>query len=536
MQGASGAMKYDIIVIGSGIGGLTTASLMAQVAKKRVLVLEKHFKPGGLTHTFRRKEFEWDVGLHYVGNMHAGSMSRMFSDLVTGHQVQWRRISEPYDTFEFPDGKFSVPSGEQNLKTKLKLEFPHAATGLDRYFQLLNCAANWATRSAAAKTMPSLIGRLVSWPGKSAACCSTKKVLDSLFEDEKLKSILAGQWGDYGLPPSQSAFACHALIARDYMDGAYYPVGGSGVIAPAVQDIIRSNGGDCLVGHDVKRIEVAGRKVVCVVAQRKGSEVIFKARQIVSAVGAAVTFNQLLPEFASVRERKKLSNLSHRPPPTALTLFVGLRASPTTIGISEGNRWIFSSRDFEAIDQARKEVVDGHIQQCFVSFPSLRNPGVTSHTAELITFCDYPSWENWQTLAWKRRGEEYEAKKQRVANAMLELVEQYHPGFRELVCYQELATPLTVESMAGHPRGGVYGLAATPERYKAEAFPIKTSISNLTLTGCDVLSVGINGAMMGGVLTAARLLGPIGFPRLLRAARLAAHKASNYGTRNAANE
>ena len=75
---------FDAIVIGSGIGGLSTASLLAQVAKKRVLVLERHFKLGGLTHSFQRQGFHWDVGLHYVGGMAAGSMSRQFMDLVTG--------------------------------------------------------------------------------------------------------------------------------------------------------------------------------------------------------------------------------------------------------------------------------------------------------------------------------------------------------------------------------------------------------------------------------------------------------------------
>ena len=61
--------KYDAIIIGSGIGGLCSAALLSMKGKK-VLVLEKHFKIGGWTHTFRRKNYEWDVGIHYIGKVH----------------------------------------------------------------------------------------------------------------------------------------------------------------------------------------------------------------------------------------------------------------------------------------------------------------------------------------------------------------------------------------------------------------------------------------------------------------------------------
>ncbi len=112
--------NFDVIVIGSGIGGLSTASLLAQIAKKRVLVLERHFKLGGLTHSFQRHGFHWDVGLHYVGGMAPNSMSRRFMDLVTGGGVQWSQIADPLEHFIYPEHHVRVPSDAVAYQQHLK--------------------------------------------------------------------------------------------------------------------------------------------------------------------------------------------------------------------------------------------------------------------------------------------------------------------------------------------------------------------------------------------------------------------------------
>ena len=90
---------YDLILIGSGIGALTVASLMAQLRGKRVLILERHYIAGGFTHSFQRQGFHWDPGLHYVGQMQAGSSPRNLFDLITKRGVTWQRMAEPFEKF-----------------------------------------------------------------------------------------------------------------------------------------------------------------------------------------------------------------------------------------------------------------------------------------------------------------------------------------------------------------------------------------------------------------------------------------------------
>ncbi len=106
---------FDLIVIGSGRGGLTVASLMAQLKSWRVLVLERHFRLGGFTHSFTRPGHRaWDVGLHYVGGMHRRDDPRIF-DLITAGAVQRQPMPSPFEKFVYPDFTFDVPDNERQV-------------------------------------------------------------------------------------------------------------------------------------------------------------------------------------------------------------------------------------------------------------------------------------------------------------------------------------------------------------------------------------------------------------------------------------
>ena len=117
---------YDAIIIGSGIGGLSTAVLLARLHGRKVLVLDRHFKAGGFTQVFsRRGGFSWDVGVHYVGEVGEKGTGRDVLDLVTGGEVRWNRMPEAYDRLVFPDFEFAIRAGRENFRADLKAAFPH---------------------------------------------------------------------------------------------------------------------------------------------------------------------------------------------------------------------------------------------------------------------------------------------------------------------------------------------------------------------------------------------------------------------------
>ncbi len=218
---------YDAIIIGSGIGGLTVASILAQMNKKRVLVLEKHFALGGQTHTFSRKgerKYSWDVGLHYVsGLLEKGEMSRVIFDYITGGELKWNRILEPYDTFVYPDFTFPVPDDETEYKNSIIELFPQERKAIEKYFKDIKKMARWSMfwsmNTYSPKYISSFVNAINSFSTKMALS-TTAEYMDKTFKDPKLKALLCTQIFCLGLFPDEIAFNMHASMVNGFLKGA----------------------------------------------------------------------------------------------------------------------------------------------------------------------------------------------------------------------------------------------------------------------------------------------------------------------------
>lgn len=524
--------EFDAIVIGSGMGGLAFASIMAKLRKWRVLVLERHFKIGGFTHTFTRPGgWSWDVGLHYVGEMGEGMTGRRLFDFITDCGVQWNPMPDVYDVFVYPTLEVRACKGEADFRLALTDDFPRERANIDRYFQDLKSAIGWIHRHFTAMAAPaplSWIARGVNRFSANLPLGITRQYLEERFRDPQLRAVVTSQWADYGMPPSQSAFATHAVIATHYLHGAWYPRGGAGEIAKATGAIIRAAGGELLPNHEVTRIllDESNRAVGVEVRVNKGklgTRAEFRAPVVVSDAGAWNTFTRMLPSSV-LPFRNELKS----PPPgfEVVELFLGLRGDPRQMGFRGENHWIFSSFDHDEMYARRNELLDGRAMTAYLSFPSLKDSHAKRHTAEIIAPLSYRSLEAYREGPWRRRGVSYESAKNRVIQALLELVERHYPGFGDLVAYSELGTPLTFEHFTAAPSGSIYGYPGTPDRYCKPWLGPATPIRNLFLTGADAALPGIMGALMGGVLTAGRLMGPFGFFRIMRAVNSRSSKVS----------
>lgn len=497
---------------------------MARLGGWRVLVLERHFKIGGFTHTFSRPGgFEWDVGIHYVGDMGEGMASRRLFDLVTDGNVLWNPMPDTYDRFVYPGLRFDVRKGEAAFREDLIRAFPDERAGIERYFRDLKAAMAWFRRRHTAAVVPPPLSwalTAVNTLTSRLPLMTTREYLEKRFRDPRLRAVVASQWEDYGVPPRTSAFVTHAIIAVHYIDGSWYPDGGAGQIAKHVSVVIRRSGGDLLVNHEVTRIIVEdGRAVGVEVSIKKGPQETvteFRAPVVVSDAGALNTFAKLLPASTPLPFREELDS-----PPEGfevVELFLGLRRDPREFGFQGENHWIYAGFDHDEMYARRNELLDGRAVMAYLSFPSLKDSKAKRHTAEIVSPIDYRLLEAHRSEPWRRRSDDYELAKRRITQALLDFVDRHYPGFRDLVEYSELATPLSFEHFTAAPSGTIYGYPATPDRYRKRWLGVATPVRNLFLTGTDVASLGLVGAMMGGVATASRLLGPLGFFKIMRAA------------------
>lgn len=533
---------YDAIVIGSGIGALTTAGLLAGAAGARVLVLEKHCTPGGLTHSFRRMGASWDVGLHYVGDMHPGSRPRQLFDYLTGGALTWNRMPTGYDRFVLPDHGLDVtiPSGIAHYRALLTDLFPAERRAIRRYCRDVTRAYSWMSLRYMADMVPPLASPAINLALRLRTGCAlerTEHYMERRFRDPALRALLTTHWGDYGVEPARSAFVAHAMIVCHYMDGAWFPRGGSGQIARMIEERIRATGGEIRLCQDVDDILIDnGRAVGVRVTDRRSVPVSYEERApiVISGVGARETYTRLLPTTgpvgaltASVRE--SIARLGHGG--SAVTVYLTLDHYPADVDGS--NVWVNTSEGPDDLEQMTEGLCQGRPQSAFISFPGIK-AGDRHATVEIASFAQSEAFDRWSGTRPGMRGEDYEHLKSAMARGLIDLADTAIPGLKDAVRSVEVATPLTIEHFTSHEGGCFYGLPLTPERFATGLACPSTPIDGLYMTGQDAGMPGIVGAAMAGLSAACKALGPAAYPRIMRTLREQVtaqdHAASSHDT------
>lgn len=224
--------NIEVVVIGSGIGGLYLAALLAKSGRV-VVVLEQHYVAGGCTHEFTDKGWTFDTGVHYVGR--AEKYGKLL-ELVSSEPIEFAKMGSEADGFVYDQIKIgdeaihSLRAGRHNFIQDLQQRFPEEKEAIEKYVDLVVKCNKSADLHFFGKLFPRFLQRLLD-PILSAkfnklASRTVKGVMDELFSSELLKAILCGQFGDYGMSPSRASFFIHAGIVSHYLDGGYYPVGG----------------------------------------------------------------------------------------------------------------------------------------------------------------------------------------------------------------------------------------------------------------------------------------------------------------------
>jgi all-trans-retinol 13,14-reductase len=504
---------YDAIVIGSGIGGLSAAVLLAKHSGKRVLVLERHYAAGGFTHVFRRPGFEWDVGVHYIGQVRdPESETRRIFDHLTDGRLQWASMPDVYDRIFIGNQSFDFPTGVQRFREAMKNYFPRDARAVDDYIEAVNrCVARMGPFFAEKLLPPFLtatLGGILRHPYLRYAGRTTAEVLSKFTSNRELRAVLTGQWGDYGLPPAKSSFGIHAIIAKHYFDGASYPVGGAGAILRSMTPAIEQSGGTVVVNAEVKTILLEDGRATGV-RMADGAEI--RAPIVISDAGAANTYTRLLPAHLQGLDAVRSSLAAIPPSYGHVCLYVGLKGTTQDLKLKGTNLWIYPSWDHDGNVERFFADPDAELPGVYISFPSAKDPTFNQRfpghsTIEVITFVPYNWFAHWEQTQWQKRGRDYSMFKQHLTSRLLEVLYRHVPIVDGHLVRAELSTPLSTRHFMNHAHGETYGFAHTPERFRLGALGPRTPIQGLFLTGQDVAVCGVTGAIAGGVMAASAVL------------------------------
>jgi phytoene dehydrogenase-like protein len=504
---------YDALVIGSGIGGLTTAACLSKMGKK-VCVLEQHYTAGGFTHSYDRNGYEWDVGVHYIGDMGSDrTLGRRLFDYVTEGQLKWAPMDDHFDRIFLGDEHYDLVAGKQAYRDALVQAFPQEEQAIDTYLAYMHSIKSGIRLNTVRKVLPAWLERPVAgYQQKKTPDYfnrTTREVLESLTSNQKLIAVMTGQWGDNGLPPSKSSFIIHSLIAQHYMHGGYYPVGGASRMAETIIPVIQQGGGEVFTYASVEKILVEDGEAVGVL-MADGNEI--HAPAVISNAGVFNTFGKLLDDSAPQRAAYMERLQRVRPSMASICLYIGLRHSAKELGLPKTNYWIYPSEHYERDLEAFENDPGAEFPLVYVSFPSAKDPSFSSRypgraTIEIVAPGPHEWFEQWADKPWGKRGDDYEALKERLSQRLLKKLYEKLPQLEGKIDYYELSTSLSTDYFCRYEQGEIYGIDHDPQRFEQDWLKPKTDIPGLYLTGQDIVSCGVVGAMVGGLLTAVQLGG-----------------------------
>jgi len=501
-QASTAKTEFDAIIIGSGLGGLSCAASFARQGFK-ALVLEHHYRAGGYATTFKRPGgFVFDVSLHSTAVGERDGIHNLIPGFPEIKDVKF--VPHPYlYRIIYPDYDIRVP--QKDLTGYIKIltgHFPDEKQGIHGIFDDMKGLIRDINKYSRAQGQIDMKNFPREYPYLFKSYNKTwGEIADTRIKNPKLKAIISGLWGYYGLPPSKLASIYYAMPTIGFLqEGGYYPIGRSQKISDAMVKFIEERGGKVKLRNQVKKILVKNHSAYGV-KTANGQE--YTGKVVVSNANAYDTFHTMMEEGSFLKNYlEKMDQFSVSL--SSLQVFLGLKKDLINkIGIRDTEIFYETGYDIEA---NYKAAINANLENTGYGLMLYDNlyKGYSpegKNTLNIIALQGYDHWKKYETDYWKGNKKAYRAEKERMADLLIDKVEEtLMPGLREAIEVKEIGTPLTNICFTKNYRGAIYGWDQTLDNSTPRRLPHKTPIKNLYLSGAWTNPGGGYSAVIGSGL------------------------------------
>lgn len=485
--------KYDVIIIGGGIGGLASGIILSKEGLN-VCVLEQHSVIGGCLQSFKRHGRILDTGMHYIGSMEEGQiMHQYFKYFGITDDLRLRRLSDDgFDYFHFLDGQtYQHASGLDNFIDTLASRFPEDRDGISAIAQKMQNIGDMIA--------PEVLrgGRLYSRGGKDYTSVSAYGEIEKSITNERLRNVLAGNTGLYAGNRLTTSMYEYGVITHSYIQGAYAFEDGSQQLADLMARQIERNGGEVRLNARAEKIHLEGDKAEYV--EMASGERVYGNR-IISSIHPSTTFSML--ENNTVYKKAfftRMNSLAN----TYGIFTTYLLMKPNTVKYENNNHFYFNLDDVWGLEAQYKGVNIPGVLMCMQ--PNSRNE--YTDVISLLVPMPFEQCARWADTTVGRRGEEYNEFKERFSSAVIDFVSHYNPSLKHYIETVHTASPLTYRDYTSTPEGSAYGLVKDCRNPLASLVFARTKISNLLITGQSLNIHGCLGATISSAVTCTEILG-----------------------------